>query len=77
MVWHHYIEDASPQALEIFFAQGGIVYDGDGCPSYFDKRTKKYICKRDHTYVFDTLEQLACFVAFFGNGTNDDRDSRT
>lgn len=75
MIWRHYIEDATPQALEKFFAKGGMIYDGDGCPSYFDQQIGKYVCKRDNLYVFDTLEQLACFVAFWREGINKPQDS--
>lgn len=70
MIWRHCVEDASPQSLEKFFAKGGIIYDSDLCPSYFDQQTGKYICIRDNLYAFDTLEQLACFIAFWGEGTN-------
>lgn len=75
MIWRNFVEDADPKSLEEFFAKGGVVYDGDGCMAYLDQRTGKYICERDGKYTFDTLEQLACFVAFLGQARSDIKES--
>lgn len=59
------IKDARPVFVNSFLANGGIVYTGEGNRSFFDEDTNRFVLlKGMNKFTFQTLEELACAVAF-------------
>jgi hypothetical protein len=63
-----FLRDAKPVQVNSFLANGGIIYTGDGDRSFFDNEKKRFILKKGlDTFTFQTLEELACSVAFLSS----------